>query len=353
MTAPIHRWVADPLDRGVRAALGRLAEADDVVHIAVMPDVHLAHDVCIGTVLATTRLLYPAAIGGDVGCGVATIRCGGPAAALDAPGLADAILEDLAVAVPIARHRRPVPLPLDPADLNTPIRRRDAAAQFATLGRGNHFLEVQADPEGGVWILVHTGSRSVGPRIQRSVAPDGGLVAIEADSEAGRAYLADLSWAVSYAELSRQAILVAAARVLHRHLGWTPDPDSYVECAHNLVRREDGRWIHRKGAIEADEGVRGIIPGSMGSPTYHVVGRGCRAALRSASHGAGRRMSRTEARQRISLRSLRRQIAGVRCRDPRVEEAPGAYKDIGAVMRAQGELTRIVRQLRPVINHRG
>lgn len=360
----IHRWVATPPEPAVERALHRLARAPDVVQIAVMPDVHLAHDVCIGTVLATTRLLYPAAIGGDVGCGVATLRCRGRADALGRPGVADAVHEALRSEVPIHRHRSPRALPAelrdDPLSLPPGPELRDARVQLGTLGRGNHFLELQSDPQGSLWIMVHTGSRAIGPAIQRAHGARG-LASIDAGTPEGAAYLHDLSWAVRYAEHSRQAILAATARIVHRILGYAPDPESYVECAHNLVCAEEhgGRrlWVHRKGAIGAAEGQRGLIPGSMGDPSFHVVGRGCAAALCSSSHGAGRRMSRTQARRTISVARLRRQLAGVsvpeRLLPSLIEEAPGAYRDIGAVMRAQRELTRIVREVTPLLSHKG
>ncbi|MBX2796309.1 MAG: RtcB family protein, partial [Myxococcales bacterium] len=207
--------------------------------------------------------------------------------------------------------------------------------------------------------MAHSGSRAMGPAIQRHHTPSGTLATLPADGPGASSYLADLDWALDYAAANRQALLIAAARVLREVVGALPEPDTYVDCAHNFVRREEhaGRslWVHRKGAIAAAEGQPGLIPGSMGTATYHVLGRGHPDALGSSSHGAGRRMSRTEARQRIGARQLKDQLRHVHARHRRdlVEEAPAAYRDIDAVMRAQRDLTRIVRRLRPVISHKG
>jgi len=357
----IHRWTHAPIGADVEVALARLAALDDVAHIAVMPDVHLAHDVCIGTVVATRRWLLPQAIGGDVGCGVATMRVAGEAAAVRAHG--DHILSALASAVPIHRHRRRGSPP-DADGLPAPLARlarREGSVQLGTIGRGNHFLELQADDQGRLWIMVHTGSRAMGPAIQahhRALARnEGRFEVLDADTDAGRAYLRDLAWAERWATESRQRALAATAHVLHDVLGFLPEPDTLVDCHHNHVQRIDGLWVHRKGAISARRGEQGLIPGSMGDPTFHVEGRGLADALWSSSHGAGRQMSRTEARQRISAADLRRRMQGVCFDDARAarltEEAPGAYKDIGAVMRAQRDLTRVVRRVTPVLCHKG
>jgi tRNA-splicing ligase RtcB len=364
----IHRWVAEPPGPDVEAALARLDDLPDVVRIAVMPDVHLAHDVCIGTVVATRRWLLPAAIGGDVGCGVATLRTDGDAAAVRAHG--ERILQALAGAVPIHRHRAHQPLPdeLHPDRLPAPLARlarREGSVQVGTIGRGNHFLELQADEQGRLWIMVHTGSRAVGPAIQahhrRTARIEHGFEVIDADSDAGRAYLRDLAWAEAWATWSRQRALAATAAVLDDVLGARPEPDTFVDCGHNHVRcscHDEGElWVHRKGAISARPGEPGLIPGSMGDPTFHVEGRGLELALCSSSHGAGRAMSRTEARHRISAGELRRQLRTVCFDDARArrltEEAPSAYKSITAVMRAQRPLTRVVRKLTPVLSHKG
>jgi len=373
--ATTRRWVDGPLEGAVEQSLRRLCSTEDVVHVAVMPDVHLAEAVCNGVALATRSTLLPHAVGGDIGCGMAAVAFDGRASALRDQRRAARVLQALKTRVPINRHGKataPGQLPeaLEAALLSderlATLKRRDARVQLGTLGRGNHFLELQADQEDRLWLMLHSGSRAAGLRIfthHVGHADDGGggLPRLQADSAAGQAYLADHDWAVRYAQHSRQAMVERAAEVVDDVLGLSVDWDTLVQCEHNVVRREEhgggALWVHRKGAIAAHADVAGIIPGSMGAPSYHVTGRGCEAALCSSSHGAGRAMCRSEARRRIGRRELERQLRGVlydRRRLGRlVEEAPSAYKAIDRVMRAQRELTRIERRLRPLLSYKG
>lgn len=371
--ATVRRWVAGPLPKDVETALLKVRRLPDVVHVAVMPDVHLAREVCVGTVLATTRTVYPAAVGGDIGCGIAAVAFDAGADVLSTAPAAERVLALLREAVPINRHARPRDLPpeLEAAPLSHPrlesVKRRDARVQFGTLGRGNHFLEFQADEEGRLWLMVHSGSRAAGQAVRdHHVA-----TANDARSKAGSArvvplddpaqYVADAEWARAYADANRRAMLDAAAGIVAALLGAKRVEGTLMTCDHNHVRREthSGRelWVHRKGAASARAGEAGIIPGSMGTASYLVEGRGNPDALCSSSHGAGRAMSRDEARRRVTARELDRQLHGVWF-DPRAapalrEEAPSAYKDIRAVMRAQRDLVRIVRTLRPVLSYKG
>jgi tRNA-splicing ligase RtcB len=214
--------------------------------------------------------------------------------------------------------------------------------------------------------MLHSGSRGIGQAIRdhhlaRCSAGRQGLRYLEAESDEGHAYRRDLDWALAYAEASRAAMVEAVREVVRATLGFEADEASFVSCHHNHVRREEHRgealWVHRKGATPAGTDERGLIPGSMGTPSYHVRGRGCAEALGSSAHGAGRRLSRTEARRRISRAEVLRQLHGVwfdhRLADALREEAPSAYKDIGAVLRAQRDLVRVVRRLRPVLSFKG
>lgn len=374
MTAPIQTWLVEPLQRDVAVALERLAASDDVRRIAVMPDVHLAEDVCIGTVVATERMLYPAAVGGDIGCGVAALRLECDADMLRDETAAAWLLARLYEHVPALQHavaRAPeLPMAIWDDVLSDPrlerIKRREGRLEFGTLGRGNHFLEFQRDDEGSAWLMVHSGSRALGQAIRDHHLRDAprsttGLAYLDGGSERGRAYLHDVEWALRYADVSRRAMAERVAALIDERFGTNADWASFVSCHHNHVRREthDGTswWVHRKGAIPAALGEPGIIPGSMGSPSFHVEGRGHEPALASSSHGAGRALSRSEARRAISRRDLFRQLEGVLFDRRRAEqlrdEAPRAYKDIRAVMRAQRDLTRIVRTVHPVLSYKG
>jgi tRNA-splicing ligase RtcB len=373
MTAPIEWWVAGRPDVEVRGALERLAGTADVQRIAVMPDVHLANGVCIGTVTATSQRLLPGAVGGDIGCGVAAVRFAASADLVDQAVRAAAVLAGLYRAIPFIKHASrsapPLPTSLVEHELSAPaleaLKQRDGRLQLGTLGRGNHFLELQRDEAGELWLMVHSGSRAMGPAIRdhhaRAAASDNGLHWLDAASERGGAYLRDLAWAREYARHNRLRMIDQVDELFAALFAVRCDRSSLVDCDHNHVTREahpcGELWVHRKGALRARAGEPGVIPGSMGSPSYHVIGRGHAAALCSSSHGAGRSMSRSDARRRVSTRRLLEQVEGVwfdhRLSERLREEAPAAYKDIGAVMRAQHELTCITRKLQPVLVYKG
>jgi tRNA-splicing ligase RtcB len=367
----VKAWLAQPMPVDVERAVARIARAPDVRHVAIMPDVHLARDVCVGTVVATENLIYPATVGSDIGCGIAAMAFGVEADVIRDGKIAATLLDQLRSTVPVHRHRGGSlrkelhEQSLSSAKLES-IRRRDGAVQFGTLGRGNHFLEFQADDEGRLWLMIHSGSRAIGQAIRDFHESEistsaGGMRFIEADTPAGAAYLADVRWAREYARASRRAMIDAAARVLRELTGAQPRDESYFDCDHNHVRRERHFgaefWVHRKGAMSADDGEPGMVPGSMGTESFHVSGRGNPESLRSTSHGAGRAMSRDEARRRVRLEQTRRIMQNVHheIRDPKafLEEAPDAYKDVRAVLRAEADLTRIVRRLRPILSYKG
>lgn len=358
MSAPIHRWVGHALSPEVERALTRVAACDDVVHVAAMPDIHLADGVCVGCVVATRELLYPDAVGGDIGCGMAVVRFTSEAA-VDRLAAAR-LLAHLGEVIPVQQHAAMTlpELPSLSSPALTKLARSVGRVQFATLGRGNHFVELQRSLEGELWLMVHSGSRGIGQAIRdhHRVALLAGLAGDHAHD-----YLADVTWALDYARASRRTMVERAAAGVVAVLGGEVDWASHRDCHHNDVRREvhgaQTLWVHRKGAIAAGRDVPGVIPGSMGSVSHHVVGRGEATSLASSSHGAGRCLSRGDARRAISRAVFERQVAGVwfdrRASDLLRDEAPGAYKDIGQVMRAQRELTTIARTLHPLLSYKG
>jgi tRNA-splicing ligase RtcB (3'-phosphate/5'-hydroxy nucleic acid ligase) len=374
MLPPVRAWLAAPMGLEVSDAIERLRRAPDVQRIAVMPDVHLSADVCIGVALATSQLIYPQAVGGDIGCGMLAVALNLDAAALDSPQAAAKILADLGRAVPARRRNRRAMIPA-PADIAgdelshaslRSIFRKEAATEFATLGSGNHFIEVQADEDDRLWLTVHSGSRALGQSIRdhhllRGQSVNNGLRALDADSSAGTEYLHDAACARRFAAASRRAIAEEVGRVLAKALGAAVCWDTAVATDHNHMSRENHNgnalWVHRKGAMSAQLGERGVLPGSMGTLTFHVEGRGHEEALCSSAHGAGRLLSRTAARGQITERELRRQMKGIwydfRKAENLRDEAPAAYKDIRAVLRAQRELVKVIRTLRPVLNYKG
>jgi tRNA-splicing ligase RtcB len=308
---------------------------------------------------------------------MAAIRFHGSADLLSTETAAARLLAGLYRLVPTMRHARAtmptsLPEPLASMPLSHPalerLKPRDGRVQLGTLGRGNHFLEFQRDEDDALWVLVHSGSRGLGQAVSahhaevaRPLPKSAGLYGFEAESPEGEAYLADAAWAEHYAEANRAAMIGAATGLMRELFDVAAEEASFLNVNHNHVRREvhcgERLWVHRKGAMPAHADAPGVIPGSMGTASFYVVGRGCEAALCSSSHGAGRAKSRTEAAQSIGEKQLLREMSGIWFDQRRVhalrDEAPSAYKDIRAVMRAQRELTRIVRELRPVLSYKG
>lgn len=373
--APMGSWLAAPMDGEVSKAISRLRRAPDVYRVAVMPDVHLAEDVCVGVAVATTDLLYPQAVGGDIGCGMLAVPFEVEAASISEPRVAGRILARLGNSIPARRRNRQRAIPM-PDELSSPalsdsrlesLWKTTGVLEFATLGSGNHFVELQADESERLWVMVHSGSRGLGPAIRdhhlaRGEGVGGGLKCLRSGADTGAAYVRDAGLARQFAGENRRQVALLVEEALigtigSGHLQWpeaiTTDHNHVEQEAHGGVRL----WVHRKGAMPAWPGQAGVLPGSMGTLSYHVVGRGCAEALCSSAHGAGRILSRTEARKTITQRDLRRQMGKVwydfRQADRLRDEAPLAYKDIRAVARAQRDLVKVVRVLRPVLNHKG
>lgn len=372
--ASLRTWLAAPMDPAISHALDQIRRAPDTGWVAVMPDVHFAADVCIGVAMATSTLLYPQAVGGDVGCGMLAVGFDATGEGLRNPGIAHQVLAALRQAVPARRRNRNrvVDLPSELAGVALscaslePVRRGEGAVEFATLGSGNHFVEIQVDHDDRLWLMIHSGSRAPGQAIRdfhlaRAQPVTNRFRALDSRSEAGRAYLHDAGWARRYADASRKAIGGAVEGVLLRLLGARACWDTQISTDHNHVALEThfGRevWVHRKGAMSAQQGQSGVLPGSMGTLSFHVEGRGHADALCSSAHGAGRKLSRTAARHAIPHQQFRREMEGVwydtRLAGQLRDEAPSAYKDVRAVLRAQRELVKVTRTLRPLLNYKG
>jgi tRNA-splicing ligase RtcB (3'-phosphate/5'-hydroxy nucleic acid ligase) len=371
----ITTWSPEPLTPEVRQSLQRLSKSEDVVRVSVMPDVHIAGDVCNGVAMATEELIYPQAIGADIGCGMLAVAIDLPATALSDQRPAARVLTEITWRIPSLKHDGTQPLPeLTETLIQNPLsarsldklKHRDGRWQLGTLGRGNHFVELQSDTHGRLWLMIHSGSRGMGQLITDhhlhvTKLSDAGFQFFDASSAEGESYLSDLNWAIAYANENRLAMAtsidVLMLEVFKVGLDWS----TLIHCHHNHVQRElfgdQEYWVHRKGALLAADMLPGVIPGSMGQHSYHVTGRGVDAALRSSSHGAGRKLPRVVAHKQISRRDLQQQMEGIwfdhRRENQLLDEAPAAYKDIGRVMRAQRELTRITRELTPVLVYKG
>jgi len=373
---PIRSW-AERIDAESFKMLKRLARSEKLAGwIAVMPDVHSAGVVSVGTVFAAPDHVFPTAIGEDMGCGMRCARYDLDASSFGRDQL-EKILVSLAARVPTGRqvHRAPQHLvaELAQAELSTKTLAHDrewlGVRHIGTLGGGNHFLELERDTLGRLWATVHSGSRGVGAAIARhhgrafAAAGKGELPALELGSSAADGFLNDLNWALDFAGANRACMLQKVDAVLSEFTGSRVEPVESFDVPHNLIRREEhgGRqlMIHRKGAMPAPAGGRGIIPGSMATASYIVEGLGNALSFASSSHGAGRCLTRTEAHARISPAQLRRQMDGIvyprgqRFESALVEEAPDAYKPIKEVLQQQTDLVKPLLRLEPILVLKG
>jgi tRNA-splicing ligase RtcB len=386
---PIRMW-ADPagVEDGALRQLRNVSSLPWIEGLAVMPDVHYGKGATVGSVIAMRDAVCPAAVGVDIGCGMSAVKTSLRAG--DLPGDLSRLRSRIERAVPVGRglHGEPV----DPADLPgygargwaglwarfeelaEPVRPRAerAAKQLGTLGSGNHFIEVCLDTEDAVWLMLHSGSRNIGKELaehhigeaqrlpHNRDLPDRDLAVFVAGTPQMAAYRHDLFWAQEYAKHNRAVMMALLQDVLAREFRKArPSFEPVISCHHNYVAEEtyDGveLLVTRKGAIRAGGGEYGIIPGSMGTGSYIVRGLGNTAAFNSASHGAGRRMSRSAARKRFTARDLADQTRGVECRKDSgvVDEIPAAYKPIDQVIAAQRDLVEVVAELRQVVCVKG
>ncbi|MCX5391403.1 RtcB family protein [Streptomyces sp. NBC_00094] len=386
---PIRLWT-DPstVDAGAMQQLRNTATLPWIKGLAVMPDVHYGKGATVGSVIAMQGAVCPAAVGVDIGCGMSAVKSS--LTANDLPGDLSRLRSKIEQAIPVGRglHRDAV----DPGRLyqfptagwgdfwsrfdgiteSVKFRRGRAEQQMGTLGGGNHYAEVCIDMQGGVWLVLHSGSRNIGkelaeyhigeaqklPHNQGLVDRD--LAVFVADTPQMAAYRNDLHWAQEYAKYNRAVMMALFQEVLRREFRKAKVAfDPVISCHHNYVAEERYEGVDllvtRKGAIRAGSGEFGIIPGSMGTSSFIVKGLGSEAAFNSASHGAGRRMSRSEAKRRFSTRDLEEQTRGVECRKDSgvVDEIPGAYKPIERVMEQQRDLVEVVAQLKQVVCVKG
>ncbi|SFC46914.1 RtcB family protein [Streptomyces aidingensis] len=386
---PVRIW-ADPssVDEGALRQLHNVTTLPWVRGLAVMPDVHYGKGATVGSVIAMEGAVCPAAVGVDIGCGMTAVRTSLTADHL--PGDLSRLRSRIEQAVPVGRgaHAEPVgPGRLHgfpTARFEELWRRFEALApqvraradragkQLGTLGGGNHFIEVCTDTEGAVWLMLHSGSRNIGKELaehhigearrlphNRNLV-DGDLAVFVRGTPQMAAYRHDLFWAQEYARCNRELMMALLQDVIRREFRKArPVFGEVISCHHNYVAEEryDGMelLVTRKGAIRAGAGEYGIIPGSMGTGSYIVRGLGNPASFQSASHGAGRRMSRAAAKRRFTVRDLADQTRGVECRKDSgvVDEIPGAYKPIEQVINQQRDLVEVVTKLKQVICVKG
>ena len=394
---PIKAWVRGvPFEDDARRQVENAARLPIVYRwIAVMPDVHTGIGATVGCVIPTVEAIIPAAVGVDIGCGMMAVKTS--LAASDLPDSLHEVRSAVEEAVPVGRTHgggrgdrgawgTPPPAALEVwerlgplfdaiAERHPAVARAHHVTHLGTLGTGNHFIEVSLDEADAVWLVLHSGSRGVGNRLgtyfiglaKEEMArlgislPDRDLAYLKEGSRHFDDYVEAVSWAQEYALWNRRLMMDAVVRALRGVKGLPAFEAGLVavNCHHNYVAKERhyGRevFVTRKGAVRAREGDLGVIPGSMGARSFVVRGLGNPESFDSCSHGAGRAMSRTEARRRFTVADHVKATEGVECRKDEdvLDETPGAYKPIDVVMAAQGDLVEVVHTLRQVVCVKG
>ncbi|MFF5314844.1 RtcB family protein [Streptomyces massasporeus] len=386
---PIRMW-ADPasVEEGALQQLRNVATLPWIKGLAVMPDVHYGKGATVGSVIAMRGAVCPAAVGVDIGCGMSAVKTS--LTANDLPGDLSRLRSRIEQVIPVGRGMHDDPV--DPGRFHgmatagwgdfwsrfdgvaeaVKFRQERATKQMGTLGSGNHFVEICTDSTGSVWLMLHSGSRNIGkelaehhigvaqklPHNQNLVDRD--LAVFVADTPQMAAYRNDLFWAQEYAKHNRSIMMALLKDVIRKEFKKAkPTFEPEISAHHNYVAEEryDGMdlLVTRKGAIRAGSGEYGIIPGSMGTGSYIVKGLGNAKSFNSASHGAGRRMSRNAARRRFTTKDLEQQTQGVECRKDSgvVDEIPGAYKPIEQVIDQQRDLVEVVAKLKQVVCVKG
>ncbi len=387
---PVHIWTGDTESY----ALDQLTNVSQMPfvhhHVAAMPDVHAGIGATVGSVIPTRGAIIPAAVGVDIGCGMNAIRTS--LTADDLPESLRQLRNGIERAIPVGfdMHDRdpvkrstitPLAKGLDVIlDKHPGIRKMQKqrpyevwVRQLASLGGGNHFIEVCLDENNAVWVMLHSGSRGIGNVIGRyfinlarrdmedqlGCLPDQDLAYFTEGARRFEDYVQAVGWAQDYAMINRREMMkLVLAEITHRLPPFTITKEA-IDCHHNYVAQEHhfgaDVFVTRKGAIRAGEGELGIIPGSMGAKSYIVRGKGNADSFCSCSHGAGRRMSRTKAKKAFNQSDLANQTEGVECRKDKgvIDEIPGAYKDIDKVMDNQTDLVEVVHTLKQVLCVKG
>ena len=393
--APVKAWIKGvPVEESARQQLANVARLPFIhSHVAAMPDVHFGRGATVGSVIATKGAIIPAAVGVDIGCGMMAMRTSLTAAQL--PDSLAEIRSDIERTVPHGGvgvkggWKDGVPDAVAKRFDKSGLAARLAAVEakhdkiaganhvvhLGTLGTGNHFIELCLDEADRVWVMLHSGSRGVGNRIgtyfieqaremlvRRDGAasvPDRNLAWLEEGEKLFDDYVEAVHWAQDFARANREVMMERILHVLRTRLPRFRIEKEAVNCHHNYVERERhfgaDVWVTRKGAVRAREGDLGIIPGSMGARSYIVRGLGNPESFCSCSHGAGRRMSRSEAKHRFTVEDHVAATDGVECRKDQgvIDETPAAYKDIDAVMAAQTDLVAVEHTLKQIVCVKG
>lgn len=388
---PVKIWASD-LETEAEQQSRNLASLPFIYkHVALMPDAHAGKGSTVGSVIATKGAIVPAAVGVDIGCGMAALKLPFKVDVLGGDEDLKRLRNSIERSIPVGQNRNHKmsetaatafnglgPCPAHAKGIIEDRVVNNAAHSVGTLGGGNHFIEVCHDEHGDAWLMLHSGSRNIGKSVAEiHIAkakglmksyfidlPDPDLAYLVQGTPEFQAYIDDLLWAQNFAYINRQEMLTRALRdisfqVYKDNRLLSHNPEVLVNCHHNYTGMEnhfgENVWITRKGAVSAKPGQLGIIPGSMGTRSYIVEGLGNADSFCSCSHGAGRKMSRTKARATFTNEDLIKQTEGVNCRkdDGVLDEIPGAYKDIDIVMANQADLVKPLYTLKQILCVKG
>jgi len=352
-------------------------------HVALMPDVHLGKGALVGSVVATKEAIVPAAVGVDIGCGMAAVKT--PFRYEQLEGKLKQIRLEIEAAIPVGfNDNKEVEKPVfnwqgwrEFSDLHDGVQHLEGKAmkQMGSLGGGNHFIEVCIDTDNQVWLMLHSGSRNIGnmlaqrhietakelARLAGTSLPDKDLAYFVAGTSEFAAYWRDLQWAQEYARVNRDVMMARFKKIIEKYAsgGKPVKPLLTVNCHHNYAEKEvhfgEDVYVTRKGAVRARTEDYGIIPGSMGAKSFIVKGKGNAESYCSCSHGAGRLLSRSKAKDQFTLDDLIQQTQGIECRKDTgiIDEIPAAYKPIEQVMHQQSDLVEVVATLKQIICVKG
>ena len=378
-----------PQEQIEAAALKQINNLSDLPfifkHVAVMPDCHFGLGATVGSCIPTLGAIIPAAVGVDIGCGMIAAKTSLRRA--DLPADLSDIRKSIERQIPLSagRYNRSVKKTAKPRIEQLEARAeelgrlefynktgRNWRKQLGSLGSGNHFIEVVLDEDDGVWAFLHSGSRGVGNRIAThhiKIAkglmerddiklPDADLAYLSEGTPEFDAYVTDLDWAQEFALLNREEMMERIIKLMQYRCG-DFEVVERIQCHHNFTQRENhfgaDILVSRKGAIEAREGQLGLIPGSMGTRSYVVRGKGNSESFNTAPHGAGRRMSRRKARESFTMDDFDRLMTGIEVNrsEAFIDELPGAYKDIDLVMEQSKDLVEVIHTFRQIVNVKG
>ena len=365
---PYKIYGADYIEASALQQMDQAMAQLSVVKGALMPDAHHGYTLPIGGVVATKGTIYPSFVGYDIGCGMCAIKT--PFSVNQMQPKVEEIFHSIYRSIPTGLNQynsRPIDWNPDLPHTKTMERiyKKKGRVQLGSLGSGNHFIEVSADNNDDMWIVIHSGSRGVGHQTAThymQVASNGkakeGFYPLDAEAEQGQNYIIDLRFCLEFALANRREMLRRVLKDLNHAINrkakvpTNVDWDTLINRNHNQAELKDGLWIQRKGATHAEKGMLGVIPGNMQIGSFIVEGKGNEDSLCSSSHGAGRLLSRKRAKEDLNMDRFRSSMTGIQAlvAPGTLDESPAAYKNVERVLAAQTDLVTVKAHLKPLIN---